>query len=153
MARKRTLFFRIASLLLIVVFLCPINANAVESRASNYLASYSAYVYSAGLYKVQVWFTVNGVGTIDELGSLSIQLYESSDNENWTWVKTFKHSDYPDMLGYNDYYHSGHVEYQGSIGKYYKAYVCIWGGKDGEGDTRYFWTSAKKATLFAESRT
>jgi hypothetical protein len=53
------------------------------------------------------------------------------------------------MLGYNDYYHSAHVEYSGTIGRYYKAYVCVWAGQDGEGDSRYFWTSPVKATLFA----
>ena len=37
------------------------------------------------------------------------------------------------------------LTYNGTAGKYYKAYVCIWGGKDGDGDTRYFWTSAKNS--------
>lgn len=86
---------------------------------------------------------------MDEIGSLSIRLYESTDNENWTWLKTFQYSDYPDMMSYDDYIRSGHVEYAGTIGRYYKAYVCVWAGKDGEGNTRYFWTSPKKATLFA----
>lgn len=150
MNKERLMFLKIVALLMAVVLLCPINVNAVEPRASDFLNSYSAYIYSAGWYKVQVWISVTGVTDMDEIGSLSIRLYESTDNENWTWVKTFQYSDYPDMLGYNDYYHSGHVEYQGSIGKYYKAYVCVWAGKDGDGDTRYFWTTPVKATLFAE---
>lgn len=146
---SRSILFKLTAVLLVIAFICPINASAVEPRASDYLTSYSAYVYPAGWGKVQVWFDVTGAGTMDELGSLSIKLYESTDNETWTWVKTFQHVDYPDMLGYNDYCHCSHVEYRGTIGRYYKAYVCIWGGKDGEGDTRYFWTSPVKATLFA----
>ena len=59
---------------------------------------------------------------------------------------SYRHTNYPDMLDTNDYYHSGHITYQGTAGKYYKAYVCIWAGKDGDGDTRYYWTSSKKAT-------
>jgi len=43
----------------------------------------------------------------------------------------------------------GHVEYAGTIGRYYKAQLAVWAGKDGDGDTRYFWTSSQKATLFA----
>lgn len=140
---------RIISMFLIVAILCPINAFATESRASHYLSSYSAYVYPAGWGNVQVWVTVIGTNDMDEIGALEIQLYESKDNETWYWVDTFSYPDYPDMLGYNDYSHSGHVEYNGTIGRYYKAYVCVWAGKDGDGDTRYFWTSAKKATLFA----
>ena len=140
---------RIISIVLIVAILCPINVFAMETRASHYLSSYSAYIYPAGWGKVQVWFDVTGTNDMDEIGALQIQLYESKDNETWTWVKTFQHVDYSGMLGYNDFSHYGHVEYNGTIGRYYKAYVCIWAGKDGDGDTRYFWTPTEKATLFA----
>lgn len=146
---RKSILFKAISLLLIIVLVCPIHTNAVEPRASDYLNSYSAYVYPAGWYKVQVWISVSGVNYMDEIGSLNIWLYESTDNENWTCVKNFKYVDYPDMLGYDDILYTGHVEYQGTIGHYYKAYVCVWAGKDGDGDTRYFWTSPVKATLFA----
>lgn len=150
MSNKRlTSGFRVVSLLLAIILILPVSAVAAESRSSLYLHSYTAYIYPAGWGKVQVWFDVDGVDDMDEIGALNIQIYESKDNETWTWVDTFHFSDYPDMLGYNDYSHMGHVEYNGTIGRYYKAYVCIWAGKDGDGDTRYFWTSAKKATLFA----
>ena len=140
---------RIISMVLIVAILCPINVFAMETRASHYLSSYSAYIYPAGWGKVQVWFSVDGTGYMDEIGALEIQLYESKDNETWTWVETYQHIDNAGMLGYNDFSHYGHVEYNGTIGRYYKAYVCVWAGKDGDGDTRYFWTPAVKATLFA----
>ena len=140
---------RIISIVLIVAILCPINVFAMETRASHYLSSYSAYVYPAGWGIVQVWFDVDGTGYMDEIGALEIQLYESKDNETWTWVKTFDFQDYSDMLGYNDHSHVGHVEYNGTIGRYYKAYVCVWAGKNGDGDSRTFWTLVEKATLFA----
>ena len=149
MNSKKHLFFRIVAIILILICAFPINAMAVEPRASDYLLSYSAYVYPAGWGKVQVWIEVDGTGYMDEIGALEIKLYESKDNETWTWVDTFHYTDYSDMLEYNDYSHVGHVEYNGTIGRYYKAYVCIWAGKNGDGDTRYFWTSPKKATLFA----
>lgn len=146
---KTSRAFRIAALLLVVVMLFPVGAMAAEPRSSLYLDTYSAYVYPAGWGKVQVWFDVQGTNVMDEIGALDIRIYESTDNENWTWVKTFGYSNNSGMLGYDDYIHSGHVEYNGTIGRYYKAYVCVWAGKNGAGDTRYFWTSAKKATLFA----
>lgn len=149
MKTRKSGLINITIAVLIMVFIFPVNAFALESRASDYLEAYSAYVYPAGWGKVQVWVDVHGTDYMDEIGALEIQLYESTDNENWTWVKTFDYTDYSDMLGYNDYYHSGHVEYNGTIGRYYKAYVCVWAGENGDGDTRYFWTSAKKATLFA----
>ncbi len=142
--------FRITALVLAIALLLPIGVLAAEARSSLYLDSYGAYVYRAGWGKIQVWFTVTGTGYMDEIGALEIQLYESKDNENWTWVKTFGYSDNDGMLVYNDYTHTGHIEYNGTIGRYYRAYVCVWAGENGAGDTRYFWTSSEKATLFAE---
>lgn len=146
---NRSITLKLITILLIAVMLLPMQAMAVESRASYYLNSYSGYIYPAGWGKVQVWFSVDGVDYMDEIGSLQIWIYESTDNENWTWVETFDYVDNADMLVYNDYSHTGHVEYKGTIGRYYKAYVCVWAGKNGEGDTRYFWTNIEKATLFA----
>ena len=45
------------------------------------------------------------------------------------------------MLETNDNYIYSHVSYQGSSSKTYKAYVCIWAGKNGSGDTRYMWAT------------
>ena len=146
---KNSVLFKIIVAILAIALIFPVNAFAVEPRASDYLEAYSAYVYPAGWGKIQVWFSVDGTNDMDEIGALEIMLYESKDNENWTWVDTFHYLDYSGMLGYNNHYHEGHIEYNGTIGRYYKAYVCVWAGKDGDGDTRYFWTSAKKATLFA----
>ena len=147
---RKHLLFKVIAIILIVSCILPVSAMGVEPRASDYLLSYSAYVYRAGWAKIQVWFDVTGVDDMDEIGSLQIQLYESTDNENWTWIKTYGYSDNPGMLGYNDFSHSGHIEYKGTLGRYYKANVCVWAGKDGDGDTRYFWTNSEKATLFAE---
>lgn len=149
--KKNSAILRLVAILLVVTLTLPVTVSAasvetVQPRASYYLDSYNAYVYPAGSGKVQVWFSVIGVDYLDELGALTIKIYESTDNSNWTWVKSFSNFNYPEMLGYDHFYHSGHVEYQGVAGRYYKAYVCIWGGRDGDGDTRYFWTSAKKAT-------
>lgn len=149
MNTKKHLLSKVIAVILVIACVLPVSAMAVEPRASDYLTAYSAYVYPAGWGKVQVWIEVDGTGYMDEIGALEIQLFESKDNETWTWVKTFGYTDYSDMLGYDDFSHTGHVEYNGTIGRYYKAYVCVWAGKDGAGDTRYFWTSPKKATLFA----
>ena len=150
MNTTKAIAIKIIAIFLIISFMLPIGVSAAETRASYYLDAYSAYLYPAGWGRIQVWFSVDGVGDMDEIGSLVIYLYESKDNENWTRVDTFQHTNYPDMLGYDNFYHEGHIEYNGVIGRYYKAYVCVWAGKNGDGDTRYFWTVPQKATLFAE---
>lgn len=145
---------KVVSLLLVLFLLAPGNAYAADDiatapRASYYLTSYNTYIYNASWGKIQVWFDVTGVNYMDDIGVLTIKVYESTDNETWTWVKTYKHDTTSGMLAEDTVYHSGYVEYQGTIGRYYKAYVTIWAGKDGGGDTRYMWTQPKKATLLA----
>ena len=141
---------RYIAFVLVFAMLLPVAAGAVapvQPRGSYYLSNYSAYVYLPGDGEVQVYFDVTGAGYMDELGVLTIQIYECSTDssylDDWTWKTTFRHNTTSGMLSYDDYFHAGHVTYQGTVGKYYKAYVCVWGGKNGNGDTRYFWTSAK----------
>lgn len=149
-SKKVSAIIRFVAMVMVVVLTVPVSVNAavgetVQPYASSYLSSYNAYVYPAGSGRVQVWFHVRGTNYMDELGTLTIQLYESKDNSTWTWVKSYSNNNYSSMLGYDDYYHEGYVNYQGIGGRYYKAYVCVWAGKNGAGDTRYFWTSAQQA--------
>ena len=143
-SQKNNTVIRVITFLVVIALIIPMDASAlVQPRASDYLSTYNAYVYLPGTGEVRVYFNVDGTGYMDELGALSIKIYESTDGTNWTWKKTFTHDSTPGMLSYNDDYHSGYVSYSGVAGRYYKAYVCIWSGKDGKGDTRYFYTSAK----------
>ena len=151
MKEAKPVFLKIVALCLILILSVPVTAHAADSNivtpyASYYLNAYNTYIYVAGRGKVQIWFEVVGTRDMDEIGTLSIYLYESSDNSTWTWVKTFQHENYSSMLAYDDYYHYSNVSYQGTAGKYYKAYVCIWAGKNGSGDTRYMWATSVKAT-------
>lgn len=148
MCKKPSAIIRFTAFMLAIILVIPSFGNVaaaetIQPRASAYLTSYCAYVYLPGNGQVQVHFDVTGTGYMDELGALSIAIYESTDGTNWTWKQTFKHNTTPGMLSYNDDFHMGYVTYNGVAGRYYKAYVCIWGGKDGLGDTRYFWTSVK----------
>lgn len=147
MERKRNRnFIKLIAAALAVVLLTPVQAYAavpetVSPMASAYLASYTAAIHPAGNGELQVWFRVTGTGTQDYLGSLAVYLYESTDNENWSWVKTYFHEDYDTMLAQNTFGHMGHVVYDDGVpGRYYKAYVTIWGGPADTGDVRYIWT-------------
>ena len=149
--RKHSTLVRLVAMIMVIALTLPMSVGAatvetVQPYASSYLDSYNAYVYPAGSGKIQVWFTVTGTRYMDTIGALTIRIYESTDNSTWTWKKSFSNGNYPSMVGYDDYYHSGHVDYQGVAGRYYRAYVTVWAGKDGDGDTRYFYTSSKKAT-------
>lgn len=147
---RKSKAMRLFALLLAIVFICPMNVSAATPRASYYLDSYNAYPYAAGGGDVQIWFTVTADTYMDDIGSLSIEIYEcatnSSNINDWEWVDSFNNGNTPSILGHNKYIFQSYVSHSGTVGMWYKAYVCIYAGKNGAGDTRYFWTGAVQAT-------
>lgn len=149
--KKNSVIIRMVALCLVIAIATPMYVSAAVAEpiapyASDYLTSYNAYVYPAGNGKVTVYISVTGDNYMDDIGALTVILYESTNNSTWTHVKTFTNGTNPELLGYNKIKHTANVSYQGVAGRYYKAYVTIWAGEDGDGDTRYLWTSAKLAT-------
>lgn len=137
------IFRCIIALVLVVVMAVPVCAaepsTPVMPMASYYLDTYNTYICDMGNGEHQIWFTVVGIGTMDEIGTLSIALYEVKSDGSLKWIDTFLHEDNPSMLRYNYHFNSSYVSFQGSPNTTYKAYVCIWAGKNGSGDTRYMW--------------
>ena len=149
--QKKICFKKVVLILLVLALMSPVNVNAATTetimpRASDYLAAYSAYVCAMGHGELEIWFEITGTRPQEYLGVMTIYLYESTDNVNWTWVKTFRHIDHEQMLLTNAWEVVDYVEYQGVAGRYYKAYVGIWGGPDDTGDARYIWTTVERAT-------
>ena len=147
---KTACTFRLTCLVfaLLLLISVPVSASAEESqpRASIYLQTYSAYVYAVGNGGLQVQFNVISEYDLNEIGVLTIELYESTDNVNFTRVKTFNYETYAQMMGFDTYIHSSYVPYQGVAGRYYKCYVTVWGSLRGRGDSREFWTDSVQAT-------
>ena len=149
--RKHTVMLKFVACILVMAMMVPVSVSAatpetVMQPASDYLLFYTAYVCAMGNGDLEIWFEVTGVGTQEYLGVLTIYLYESTDNVNFYWVKTFMDTEYDTMLATNEWEHVDCVAYEGVAGRYYKAYVQIWGGPDDTGDTRYIWTPVERAT-------
>lgn len=148
---RYSLVHKIIVFLLVAVLIVPINVfgaiqETVQPLASYYLESYTAYICPMGGGDLEIWFRVTGTDLWADIGVLTIRLYESTDNSTWTWVDTFRHTNYPEMLDHDDDHHMSHVDYQGVAGRYYKAYVTIWAGDEETGDSRYIWTPVVQAT-------
>ena len=149
--RKYTILLKFVACILVMALMMPVSVSAavpetVMPYASHYLMCYTAYVCAMGNGDLEIWFEVTGTGFQEYLGVTTIFLYESTDNVNWYWVDTFLNDDYEQMLLTNAWEVIDYVEYQGVAGRYYKAYVGIWGGPDPGGDSRYIWTSSERAT-------
>lgn len=111
-------------------------ATAVPN-ASMYLNSYLAYIYPEGNGNMSIWFEVQGTRTMDEIGVLSIRLQEkSSSSSTWTTITTFSHNDYSNLLGNHDNFYHSNVYYSGKAGYSYRAYVTVWAGLNGYGNSR-----------------
>lgn len=149
--QKKSCFLKAVVFILVIALTMPVSVSAampetVMPRASAYLACYTAYVCAMGNGELEIWFEVTGTEPQEYLGVMTIFLYESTDNVSWTRVKTFRHADYEQMLLTNAWEVIDYVPYDGVVGRYYKAYVGIWGGPDPGGDSRYIWTSSERAT-------
>lgn len=144
MKRAKSVLLKVIALCLVLVLVFPVTVLANENDtiapcASYYLDAYNTYICDLGGGKIQIWYEVAATGYMDEIGVLSIILYEVNSDGSLTRVKTFSHENYDTMLASDDNYFYSYVSYQGSSSKTYKAYVCIWAGKNGNGDTRYMW--------------
>lgn len=144
--------YRALSLFLVLVLIVssiPVNVSAAadSQRSSAYLDSYNAYIYDYGSGHFEVWFSVIGMARMEQIGALNIILKESSDNgATWHTVKTYRYTAYPTMMGTNRFTYLSCVEYTGTVGYKYFAYVTIWAGRDGGGDSREITTSPVRLT-------
>ena len=136
--RTVALFLLFSTLLSAVAFA----ADSASPCSSAYLQNYTTQLaLVSGSTKLNISFHVSGTKVLDEIGAKQINLQRSTDGESWTTMKIFWPSDYPRMLGTNTISHGSYVEYSVSRGFYYRAYIKIWGGKDGGGDSRYVYTN------------
>lgn len=107
----------VSFLSLVLAFtLCSVSATSaseMQIQSSKYLNKYNAYLNAEGNGEISIWFEVQGTGTMDEIGVLSIRLYEKSS-----------------------------IYYFGKAGYSYKAELTIWAEKSGDGDSRVITTSS-----------
>ena len=150
MERKKSRFLvKLIAIALVVSLCAPIGAQAampetVQPMASAYLWSYTAYICAMGNGDLEIWWEVTGTDIWADIGVLLVSVYESTDNSNFYWVKSYHFTDHPQMLVHNDYFCMDYVGHEGVPGRYYKAYIQIWAGPEDGGDTRYIWTPVER---------
>lgn len=109
-------------------------AETVESRASDYFAASSVYFWNTSGNNYQIWFDVTAKGTMAELGTSKIQVQRSTDNSNWTTVRTYYKEDYSQMIDTTTTYHAGCVPFTATTGYSYRAIVTLY-AKNSSGGT------------------
>ena len=102
-------------------------AEVTVPRASNFFAGSSVYFWHVSGNQYQIWFDVTAVGGMDELGTSKITVERSTDLVNWTPVKTYYKSSYPQMTtttGTGCYVN--YVTYNATTGYAYRAVVQLY---------------------------
>ena len=130
-------FTRCISLLLVCVMMLSTTAFAAETadpRASNFFAASSVYFWRTSGNNYQIWFDVTAVGTMAELGTSKIQVQRSTDEVNWTTVRTYYKEDYSQMVDTNTTHHVDCVSYTATSGYSYRAIVTLY-AKNSSGGT------------------
>lgn len=120
---------RIICILMAAVIILTVPAAAAENaepRSSSFFGSSDVYLYQTSSTKFEAWFEVSALGIMDKVGASEIKIQESSDDENWTTVKTCTMDSYSNLIDENSGAHASYVTYTGTTGKYYRAKITLY---------------------------
>ena len=109
-------------------------AGTTEPRASDYFAASSVYFWHTSGNNYQIWFDVTAVGGMAELGTSKIQVQRSTDESNWTTVRTYYKEDYSQMIKTNTGHYGNCVPFTATTGYSYRAVVTLY-AKNSSGGT------------------
>ena len=101
-------------------------AETPQPRASMFFGASSVYFWHVSGNDYQVWFDVTAKSTMQELGASKIKVQRSTDEVNWTTVKTYNMADYSQMTDTNTARHYGCVPYSATTGYSYRAIVTLY---------------------------
>ena len=101
-------------------------AETVEPRGSNFFAASSVYFWNTSGRNYQIWFDVTAVGTMTELGVSEIVVQRSTDERNWTTVRTYYKENYSQMVEANTGHHDDCVSFTATAGYSYRAIVMLY---------------------------
>lgn len=133
----------ISIVLAIVLAVSPL-ASALETRASEYIFSYSASTYAKGNGKIEIIFSITGTGPdMDKIGASSITIYK----EDGTYVDMFGYREegYENLMAYDTWYMDSSITFQGVPGVKYYALVTFYVVRGEGSDFRYYFTNTVKA--------
>jgi hypothetical protein len=101
-------------------------AETVEPRGSNFFVGSSVYFWNTSGLNYQIWFDVTAKGTMTELGASEIVVQRSTDERNWTTVRTYYKENYSQMTNDNTFSYANCVPFTATAGYSYRAIVMLY---------------------------
>ena len=138
------------ALLLTLALMCAIlivPAGAASGRSSLYLSRYRAWLTPKSDAKINVNIDVQAVGDMDNVGALSVTIYESTDGgSSWDEDATYYSALFPELLQQDTYwYYESPISHQGTAGYKYFAVVEVYAGDSTGSDSREYTTTTVTA--------
>ena len=122
-------FTQVVCLVLVCAMCLSITAFAaepVQPRASMFFMSSSVYFWHTSGNNYQIWFDVTAKSTMQKLGVSQIRVQRSTDEVNWTTVRTYNMEDYSQMTKSNTFKYANYVDYTATTGYAYRAIVTLY---------------------------
>lgn len=101
-------------------------AETVEPRGSDFFSASSVYFWNTSGRNYEIWFDVTAKGTMTELGASEIRVQRSTDEVNWTTVRTYYKEDYSQMTDTSTVHHGDCVPFTATTGYSYRAIVYLY---------------------------
>ena len=136
-------YIRLIALALIVVLIFTPVANASElpqQKASYYFSMTGIDIVKVSSTQFRVWFDVTATHTMKQVGASKIVVERSSNQTDWTVIKTYRSESYSSMLYSNTVGHTSYITHSGTPGYYYRAEVTFY-AKDSSGTGTYAYYS------------
>ena len=113
-------------LIISMVIPYPVSAQSSNTRASNYFACSSVYLYKTSDTTFQAWFDVTALGYMDELGACEIQIQRSKSGSTWLTFATVTKESNTNLVKSNALSYASCVSYTGTVGYYYRAIITLY---------------------------
>lgn len=141
---------KMTALLLALVLLCTlliVPACAAVGRSSLYLSYYRAWLTPESGAKIDVTIDVQAVDDMDDVGALSVTIFESADGgTTWDSDGTYYSALFPELLDQDTYlYYDTPISHQGTAGYKYYAMIDVYAGDSTGSDTKTYVTATVTA--------
>lgn len=137
---KKRAFAIFIIFVLSLMYTTNVSASDNQTRASQYLSSYSASLATEEEGIISISFLVFATSVADKVGASKIVIQQKSSS-SWSNVQTYDSDNMNDLLGYNCLFKDGKVTYSGVSGYQYRAIVTIYAEIGSGSDSRIVTTN------------
>jgi len=131
----------------VMMLISSVSAVSNGARSSLYLDAYRAWLTPESGGVIDVTIDVQAVDDMDDVGAISVRIFESADGGNtWDSDGTYTSALFPELLVQDDYwYYDTPISHQGTVGYKYYAVVKVYAGDSTGSDTKEYQTTTVTA--------